>query len=128
MKARSKKMADLPSCIFRHFCIALLFLSTQKQITGNIRIACEELGRREDPTRFTILKHSTSNQKNVFIYKNTNFLKIALLSTKKVMVGKKIQISEDLQRREAQTQLSILSLFDHMIICCKYFFTLPRYI
>jgi len=63
MKARSKKMGDLPSCIFRHFGIALLFLLTQKQITGNIRIACEVLGRREDPTRIIILKHPTSNQK-----------------------------------------------------------------
>jgi hypothetical protein len=59
MKARSKKMGDLPKCNFWHFCIALLFLLTQKQITGNIRIASEELGRREDPTRFTILEHST---------------------------------------------------------------------
>jgi hypothetical protein len=56
-------MGDLPSCIFRHFCIALLFLLTQEQITGNIRIASEELGRREDPTQITILKHHTKNQK-----------------------------------------------------------------
>jgi hypothetical protein len=63
MKARCKKMGDLPSCIFRHFGIALLFLLTQKQITGNIRIASEELGRREDPTQITNLKHPTKIQK-----------------------------------------------------------------
>jgi hypothetical protein len=59
MKATSKKMGDLPSCIVQHFCIAHLFLLTRKQITGNIRIASEELGRREDPTQITILKHPT---------------------------------------------------------------------
>jgi len=62
--ARSKKMGDLPSCIFWHFCIALLFLVTQKQNRGNFRIACEELGRRDYPTRITILMHPTKNQKN----------------------------------------------------------------
>jgi hypothetical protein len=53
-------MGDLRSCIFRHFCIALLFLLTQKQNTGNIRIASEELGRLEDPTQITILKYPTT--------------------------------------------------------------------
>jgi hypothetical protein len=59
MKAKSKKMGDLPSCIYLHFCIALLFLLTQKQNPGNFRVASEELGRWEDPTHFTILKHPT---------------------------------------------------------------------
>jgi len=105
MKAKSKKMGDIPSCIFRHFCIALLFLLTQKPNTGIFRIAGQEYGRRKDPTRITILKQPTTYIKNA----NFDIIARAFHSSrrKNALVGNKIRIGEDLLCREAQTQVSV---------------------
>jgi hypothetical protein len=47
---------------------------------------------------------------------------IVLKSPDRAMVGNKIQIGGDLQCREAQTHVSIFSLFDHKFNFAIYYF------